>query len=834
MCPQNYKNRLDELVPGLSAALSREVRAVGIDLGTTNSTVAEVVLKPGAPAVCRTLDLDQPTREGVYTSPLVPSVVAILPDGTVRVGEGAKRLRAFPHEYGLSFEKTLFYDTKNEMGLLKTYHRASPDFDHASKIAGHVLRFLANAANLRTGAAPDAVSVTVPASFQLNQRRDTLLAARSAGLQIADDDLLDEPTAALTDFFLTDSDGINCAFPPGRTRPALCVVFDFGGGTCDVSVIQVARQDAARQDGGRAAVAPPPAQPSGGLSLSQLSISRYHRLGGGDIDAAIVHEVLIPALLAENGLSPLDLTWAQKKKGLEPQLLGKAEALKIALCVEIARLVKFKKYDVRNDNSGIVARQPSIACVLGDRTLRLSQPSLNAAQFESLLMPFLDADFLYVKESEFRLSQSVIAPLADALGRARRPPEDVDFCLLVGGSTLIPHVMYNLQLYMPNCTIGYFDSPLDSQLAVARGAAWNAAIKAATGRPLIQPVLQDGIALATHDGRLDVLIPSGTALPFPPDGSFLSEKLMVPEFPDAPPGSPRRLRFEIRRTEDRQVISIDIWRIPEEAAPGDEIVLEYRFTAGKQFECRAYLPAHPSRPLERSVENPLVNISNPNTLQVRIEELEEKLRRDAVGDDEDEKNAYIQLADWYADLKQREKALDYLRVAQTKARGPDAEILNYQGINFAELGDSERAKKAFLEAAKASPWNGPLFNLAAFSRKWNRIEDALGYIDQALARSGPEGTCLGLKSIILEEMGLSEDAKKTAVEALGLFAPLPTLTEWELNWFRTVAKKAGSKSALEAVDKEAQDRVKRIEDAIDDIPRPALWSDTDARKRKPS
>ncbi|MBN2205925.1 MAG: hypothetical protein JW742_00850, partial [Candidatus Aminicenantes bacterium] len=58
-------NRLDELVPGLSSSLSRTVRAFGIDLGTTNSTVAEVVLTPGAPSVCRTLDLDQPTREGV-------------------------------------------------------------------------------------------------------------------------------------------------------------------------------------------------------------------------------------------------------------------------------------------------------------------------------------------------------------------------------------------------------------------------------------------------------------------------------------------------------------------------------------------------------------------------------------------------------------------------------------------------------------------------------------------------------------------------------------------------------------------------------------------------
>ena len=77
---------------------NKSFRAIGIDLGTTNSAVTEIAWDPasGAPPVLRTLEIEQPTREGIYTSPLVPSVVTILPDGTVWVGEGAKRLRAFP------------------------------------------------------------------------------------------------------------------------------------------------------------------------------------------------------------------------------------------------------------------------------------------------------------------------------------------------------------------------------------------------------------------------------------------------------------------------------------------------------------------------------------------------------------------------------------------------------------------------------------------------------------------------------------------------------------------------------------------------------------------
>jgi molecular chaperone DnaK len=135
---------------------SGRVCAIGIDLGTTNSAVTEIVWDPDSgfssgvragqivPPTLRTLEIDQPTREGVFTSPLVPSVVAILPDGRIWVGEGAKRLRASPTEYGLVFERNLFYDTKNEMGLRKTYYRAPEAFNHASKIAGKVLEFIAD------------------------------------------------------------------------------------------------------------------------------------------------------------------------------------------------------------------------------------------------------------------------------------------------------------------------------------------------------------------------------------------------------------------------------------------------------------------------------------------------------------------------------------------------------------------------------------------------------------------------------------------------------------------------------------------------------------------
>jgi molecular chaperone DnaK (HSP70) len=214
---------------------TRQVRALGIDLGTTNSTVSEVVWEPGKTPVCSVLELAQATQAGEHTSPLVPSILVDLPDKVIWIGEGAKRLRAFLQKANLIHEKNLFYETKNDMGLRKTYFRAPERLNHASKIAGFILSFLKGGAESASNSSYNQISVTVPSSFQLNQRQDALQSCQYAELELQDDDLLDEPTAALIDYIVTK--GNESVVRPGETTQ--CVVFDFGGGTCDVSVVEI-------------------------------------------------------------------------------------------------------------------------------------------------------------------------------------------------------------------------------------------------------------------------------------------------------------------------------------------------------------------------------------------------------------------------------------------------------------------------------------------------------------------------------------------------------------------------------------------------------------------
>jgi molecular chaperone DnaK len=403
--------------------VDRKVRVVGIDLGTTNSTVAELTVEPDLKELpaARCLPVDQETTQGRYTHVLVPSVVAIYQDRKW-VGQGAKLLRSNPSA-NLEEYRNLFAECKNDMGLKRTYHRAPVGFKSAKAIASHVLEFLLEAARA-DGDPVDRTVITVPASFQGTQRSDTVDAAERAHIQLSPGGLLDEPVAAFLDYLYShapvESSAMNLP-ANGETRNLL--VFDFGGGTCDVALFRLGRHI------------------SRGLTIEPLSVSRYHRLGGGDIDRAIIHDILLPQLLSQNSLDPFALSFEEKRLRIQPALLTVAEALKEKMCKEISQQKSLGLWDVAKAPA-IIQRVPGQRVIsLGDRNLVLQSPQMTAAEFEKILQPFLDTDLPYPREDEYdRVTCSIFAPIMDALLRANKEPEEIHLCLLAGGSSLIPHV----------------------------------------------------------------------------------------------------------------------------------------------------------------------------------------------------------------------------------------------------------------------------------------------------------------------------------------------------------------------------------------------------------
>lgn len=772
------------------AKLPAPIRVLGIDLGTTNSTVAEVIWNPRESTVIpvRCLEIDQPTASGVYTHLLVPSAVAIQ-GGKVVIGEGAKRMQSRAVEFGLEREKSLFLECKNDIGALKTYHRAPEGFRSAAEIGGKLLGFLKQAA-LEADSTPIArIAVTVPASFQAAQRLDTVKAAELAGISITGGDLLDEPVAAFLDYLMSHPDEIGDRLSVGKKL----VVFDFGGGTCDVAVFRLDKAQGAQC-----------------LKISPLAVSRYHRLGGGDIDRAIVYEVLLPQLLRQNELEAFDLSFEDKKNFIEPAYVGVAEALKTGLCYEIARLESFGQY-AETDKTQIVKRQPGLhQCRLKDRVLDLQSPSLTAAQFEEMLKPFLDHDLLYARETEYRLTCSILAPIQDALERAQLTAAEIDLCLLVGGSSLIPQVTKAVASFFPKANLLRHSSAESLQVAVARGAAYHALALALYGQSIFKLVTPDRIAIGTTSGFYQ-LVPQGATLPFPnANGWAEAADLTVPA--SSLTGTVE-LIVEIvagDKGAERSLLNTT-WAIRGPVKKGDPLHLQFRIDENQVFHFRLTLAEDPSAsPFIGHIENPLSNVVNPHAKRLLIQQMEEDLRTGKIPQRKIP-DSVVEIARNYAELQQIEKAISYLRRALQMKNGPDAYILNLLGIYHGELGDFEKQEKFYREAAVANTHDAaPLFNLSLSQYRRKLYPKALVTVDEALKRAN-EGPSLTLKAQISDALGKPEAMRESLSQALVQFgsgkkSELKQFSDWELGWYLTACRLANDEDRMSAAAQEQKRR----------------------------
>lgn len=747
--------------------IDKPFRVIGIDLGTTNSSVAEIVFDSNNPTnlKARCLEIPQETEDtGTYINVIVPSFVAIY-NGKVFVGEGAKRLCAKSQDLNLIQYQNLFYECKNDMGTLRTYHRAPEGFRSAPEIGAKILDFLFKSALEYSDIPIKKVVITVPASFQSAQRNDTLKAGNLANIEIRDGDLLDEPVSAFLDYLFLQNNQLN---PSDFKKPKNLLIFDFGGGTCDVAIFSVKL-----------------AGQSSPLEISPLSVSRYHRLGGGDIDKAILYEILIPQLAEQNNISIYEFSYEDKKIRIEPQLLATAESLKIGLCNEISRLKGFNKYDKMDKNQIYYKLPGSYPCKLPNKTLYLRQPVINAYQFEKVLNPFLDTDFLYARETEYRLTLSIFAPLIDAVDRAKLDKEDIDFCLLVGGSSLIPQVVDAIANFFPNAKILKYNNKEDIQLAVAKGAAYHALSLYLTGRSLIQQVCHDSIYLRTESGYVE-LIPSGARLPYPPDGQ--KNKNYDTAIPETMIDGILKLKLELYRGEEKALLYSTIWEIPGPINKGDQLILEYRYNQNQILELEI-THEKTGRKYSCTIENPLTNVVNPHETKLKIAQLEEDLRTSKVPTTPQK---IKELADMYAEIGQKEKAIDfYKRVLKAKNK-PDAEILNKIGILYGEIGDYEKQEKFYLEASKVSGmWNGPIFNLALSYYHRKLYDKAISILDPILDKED-EGPYFVLRAMLAEGKQDKTGKKKFLKESLKHFGPLKTLDDWELGWYLTAQTMLGN------------------------------------------
>ena len=230
-------------------------KILGIDLGTTNSAAA-VYESSGAISI--------PSQDGeAVGGKMFPSVVAFMADGSIVVGEKAKR------QMSLNPKGTIF-EIKRKMG---TDYRVEVNGKRYTPedISSFILRKIKTESEAYLGAEARKAVITVPAHFNDNQRQATMEAGAMAGLEVIR--IVNEPTAACLAYGLDRAEGL------GQGKKMRIMVFSFGGGTHDVTTMEI-----------------------DGETYKVLATSGDTQTGGADIDNAVV-ERLANQFYNETGVS---------------------------------------------------------------------------------------------------------------------------------------------------------------------------------------------------------------------------------------------------------------------------------------------------------------------------------------------------------------------------------------------------------------------------------------------------------------------------------------------------------------------------------------------------
>ena len=347
-------------------------KIIGIDLGTTNSVVA--VMEGGEPQVIT-------NEEGGRTT---PSVVAFEANGNVLVGQQARRQAITNPENTVYSAKRFmgrrFEEVEREASRVPFKVAKSNNGDAQFEIRGtgysppeisaRILMKLKKAAEDYLGETIKEAVITVPAYFNDSQRQATKDAGKIAGLEVKR--IVNEPTAAALAY----------GFGKGKDKEQLIAVYDLGGGTFDISILEVAEN-----------------------VVEVISTNGDTHLGGDDFDDVII-EWLITEFKKDSGID------VSKDKLVRQRLKDAAEKAKIELSsgVETEINLPFLTADAS-----------------GPKHLQIK---LSRAKFESMIG---------------NLVERSLEPCRKALEDAKKSKAEIGEILLVGGSTRIPLVQQKVK-----------------------------------------------------------------------------------------------------------------------------------------------------------------------------------------------------------------------------------------------------------------------------------------------------------------------------------------------------------------------------------------------------
>lgn len=400
--------------------------SIGIDLGTTNTVVSTGRMGVNGNIEVITESINQIGQDGysIESEECLPSFLYV-EGGEHHVGIMAKAMKG-------QKRNRVIASSKNFIGQSDYKWQIDENQYTPEKVAAYFLSAVKKHLQDKYGKDIDLTNsvITVPASFNLDQRNATKLAARLTGFG-EELTLISEPTAAILDFINEQRKFGDEYKDVDFENFKNVLVFDLGGGTCDVAILKI------RINGNK-------------VYVEELAVSPHTLIGGFNFDIYVAKAILRD-YCKENNIKLENFT-KEEIDELENQLVVKAENAKIMIAGQ------YERYKDKANVMEYMNKKPypvQIPNALNGNALKYN---LTMSKYNEYIKTLLTED---------KSNDNIITPITNTINSAGLKASDIDYIFCVGGMTKYPLVKDTIRKYFHKEPLNF----LDSMKAVSRGAA---------------------------------------------------------------------------------------------------------------------------------------------------------------------------------------------------------------------------------------------------------------------------------------------------------------------------------------------------------------------------
>ena len=689
---------------------------IGIDFGTSTTVVSLAYYDTSRSQILsKSIELNQKLYDGaIYSSYKIPTMIAWY-NKKILVGEGANQLKL-----KLKQGKNLWHSFKMELGEDVGCKYPQSELNNKKikilnpkDVTTIFFKYLKTQIEkyVREHHLPSTIeyAVSIPASFEANQRKDLIDSLNANGMMVDKQALIDEPNSAFLSY-ISDPE-MKKEISILEDYPTNILVFDFGAGTCDISILEIGYNQK-------------------GFYSKNLSISRFEALGGNDIDKVIVRDILLPQFLKENKKEKSFFS-TKEIKIIKERVEKSAELLKIKTSKEMNLLSHHENFSDLIDRYESVSLNHKIELKTRKGNFTLNRPSISYHEFIEINNNFTDIDYEYSGE------KSVFSPIDSALKKANLEKNDIDYLLFIGGSAKNPLIQKSLKEYFDESE---YLIPKDLQAHVSQGASIHSMLFNGFNKNIIEPITSEPIILITNEnGReyMKTLLKAGTTIP--------CETIVIE---DLKPQTKNQKIIELPLCIGNKEKILQNIKIESENGFGldSKIRLEIHITADKMLVVKANIDG---KEIDIEPLNPFTNQEMTLKERKKFEADREYNRAVASNGGEPTFESLLKLYQAYNSLDFYLEVAELLEELHEKY---DYSTLNNVGVAYDRAGEEAKALNIYLRAMEENPSSVTAHNIA-ISYKYRDRKLYQEWLEKSLELNPTDSSLLYELGVLLDRKG---------------------------------------------------------------------------------